>query len=105
MMRMRMRGVFRVLAGCLAVSIGLHFLWDWIAFTVAAERSMQWWQSAAAVLIMLGGILFYGMLVVVGSDWSRRVFDPHSAKRLWGWPFTIVARGAATKQRSDEATE
>ncbi len=76
------------LAGCLAVSIGIHFLWDWVAITAAWSGEMRWWQTAAGVALMVGGILFYGMLTVVGSDWSRRVFAPHSMRTLWGWPFS-----------------
>ena len=91
MARMRMRRWPVALAGCLGVSISLHFLWDWIAFSAARTGTMAWWQTLAAMAILLGGILFYGALVVQGSDWSRRVFAPDRPRSLWRWPFTLLA--------------
>ncbi len=73
------------------MSISLHFLWDWIAFSAARAGVMAWWQTLGAMAILLGGILFYGALVVQGSDWSRRVFAPDSPRSLWRWPFTLLA--------------
>lgn len=90
MARMKMARWPRVLAGCLAVSLTIHFLWDWLAFTAGPKGKMEWHQTLAAVVLMGFGLLFYGMLVVVGSDWSRRVFDPHSVRQLWGWPITLL---------------
>jgi RsiW-degrading membrane proteinase PrsW (M82 family) len=92
MARMRMKGWPRVLAFCLVFSIGLHFLWDCLAFSSIRQGVMTPLQTAAAIGLMLGGILFYGALVVVGSEWSRRVFAPQSMKSLWGWPFTLLRR-------------
>ncbi len=92
MARMSLKGWPRVLAVCLVVSIGMHFLWDCVAFAAGRQGAMTPWQTAAAVCLMLGGILFYGVLVVVGSEWSRQVFAPHSTKSLWGWPFTLLRK-------------
>lgn len=44
-------------------------------------------QTVAAIAIMLGGIVFYGMLVQLGSSLSKERFDPESSRTLWGWPF------------------
>lgn len=89
MARMGMRHWRRVLIGCVAVSVTMHFLWDWLAFEMLYARGKEWWQTLAAIAIMFGGIVFYGMLVVTGSDWSRKVFAPHSKRKLWGWPMTV----------------
>ncbi len=97
MARMRMPRWPLVLAGCLAVSMSLHYLWDWIAFASARAGGIGWWPNAAGIGLMLGGILFYGVLVVIGSDWSRRVFKPRSRRSLWGWPFTLLM----SRRRSD----
>ena len=106
MARMRMPGWPRVLLGCLAVSITIHFLWDWIALAANSAGRMRWWQTAAGVALMVGGILFYGRLVVVGSDWSRRVFAPHQMRTLWGWPFTLLQRQKKESGvRSQESAE
>jgi len=89
MARMRMPRWPRVLAGCLLASMAMHFCWDWLAFSVRGENSMSWWKTIASMGLMFGGMLFYGMLVVVGSDWSRKVFAPHTARQLWGWPASL----------------
>ncbi len=92
MARMSIKGWPRVLAFCLLFSIGLHFLWDCLAFSAIRQGVMTPLQTAAAIGLMLGGILFYGALVVVGSEWSRRVVAPQSMKSLWGWPFTLLRK-------------
>ena len=76
MARMSIRGWPWALAGCLAFSTGLHFLWDCLAFAAIRQGVMTPLQTFAAVSLMLSGILFYGVLVVVGSGWSRRTFAP-----------------------------
>ncbi len=94
MARMSMKGWPWALAGCVAVSMGLHFAWDWIAFSAAEVREMAAWQTAAGIALMLFGILFYGMLVTKASAWSREVFGPEDRKTLWGWPFAGLRRKA-----------
>jgi RsiW-degrading membrane proteinase PrsW (M82 family) len=92
MARIRMRRWPIALLGCLAASMAIHFLWDWIAFVVrdsGAER-MHWSQTIAAIALLLSGVMLYGMLVVLASDWSREIFAPHSKRRLWGWPLTFL---------------
>ena len=76
-----------VLAGCLAFSMALHFLWDWLAFAAQQVGFMAPWQTAAAIGLMLGGIAFYGRLVVCGCGHSQRVFSPGAKRTLLGWPF------------------
>lgn len=88
MARMRMRRASTTLAGCMLVSVGIHATWDWIAFAACARGRMAWWQTAAAVTLMLAGMAFYGTLVAIGSGWSRRRFAPRRSASLWGWPFT-----------------
>lgn len=76
------------LAACATLAMAWHFLWDWIAFTVWVTGPMQWWQTAAAIALMLTGLLAYGFLVVVGSRDSRLTFAAASGKTLRGWPFS-----------------
>ncbi len=97
MARMGLRGWPLALAGCLAVSMSLHFLWDAIALAARGVGAMTAWQTAGAVGLMGSGILFYGMLVVRGSAWSRQIFDPLSPRRLWGWPLTLLVREDASR--------
>ncbi len=92
MMRMEMKRWFAVLLGCVSISMTMHFLWDWIAFDAAMRGAMLSWQTIIAAAMMLFGMVFYGVLVVIGSDWSRREFAPHSARSLWKWPFTLLVR-------------
>lgn len=92
MARMRMRRWPLALLGCLAASMSFHFLWDWIAFEArdAGAERMRWWQTSAAIALMLSSVMLYGMLVVLASDWSRAIFAPHSKARVWGWPLTLL---------------
>jgi RsiW-degrading membrane proteinase PrsW (M82 family) len=85
--RMRLPRWWLVLVGCLFFSMALHFLWDWLAFTAIRAGFMTRWQTAAAVSLMVGGIVFYGRLVVRGSEHSQRVFSSDRKRSLWGWPF------------------
>lgn len=91
MKRMQMRRWPGVLAGCMALSVTFHFLWDWMAFS-ALEGGSRRWQHLASVLLILTGILVYGVLVIIASDWSRQIFAPRSARSLWGWPFSLLIR-------------
>ena len=97
MARMRMPRWKAALAGCLAFTVTWHFLWDWLAFTTMAEGRANLWQTLAAIVLMLAGMLLYGMLVVVGSDWSRKHFSPHSPRELWGWPFDVLMGKTRTR--------
>jgi hypothetical protein len=36
---------------------------------------------------MLAGLLLYGVLTMIASEWSRVQFSPSTPSRLWGWPF------------------
>ncbi len=76
-----------VLARTFAVAWALHFVWDWLALAAPDGSSMSSMQTVAAIAIMLGGIVFYGMLVDLGSSLSKERFDPKSSRTLWGWPF------------------
>ncbi len=90
MFRMRLKRWLPALIGCVGISIGLHFCWDLIAFKTSTlgERPMRY--TVASVSVMLGSMLFFGFLVVLASEWSRRVFAPNEQHRLWGWPLTLL---------------
>ena len=92
MFRMRMPRWFPALVGCVAFSTMLHFLWDVIALESRRLPVVPGWMRAAGVVLMLGGMAFFGFLVVLASEWSRLVFAPHAAHRLWGWPFTLLMK-------------
>lgn len=98
---MRNRRAVWVVPGCLLLAIGLHFMWDWIAFDCLRGAGRTPVHIIGAISVMLFGLLFYGMLVVVGSDWSRRVFAPHSTKVLWGWPVTVMLELVRGKKEHD----
>lgn len=92
MFRMRMNRWLLALIGCVGVSIGLHFCWDLIAFRTAELDVRPTRYTIASVSVMLGSMLFFGLLVVLASEWSRRIFAPNGQHRLWGWPFTLLMR-------------
>ncbi len=92
MARLKMKGWWWALAVCLAVSMGIHFFWDWIAFEAGATGRMSATQSVSAAALLLFGMVFYGALVVKASAWSREIFGADGPQRLWGWPFTLLHR-------------
>jgi RsiW-degrading membrane proteinase PrsW (M82 family) len=85
MARMRMKRWPSALVLCFGAAVGMHFAWDWDA--LAAEDVVSPWRTGALVLLVLSGLGLYGALVELGCGWSRQVFAPGSAERLWGWPF------------------
>jgi RsiW-degrading membrane proteinase PrsW (M82 family) len=87
MARLAMPGWKLALAQCVALSIGIHFLWDWIAFIVRDRGLMTPAQTIGAVGLMITGMVVYGVLVVRGSRRSREIFAPGSTLDPWGWPF------------------
>lgn len=102
MVRMKLPRAWTILVACAGTSMLLHMAWDSIAFAAREVGVMAWWQTTLAVALMIFGMLLYGMLVTISWDWSKRHFEPHSLKELWGWP---IVRGKATNRRSDEATK
>jgi RsiW-degrading membrane proteinase PrsW (M82 family) len=89
-----------VLGQCVAMSIGIHFVWDWIAFIVRDRGAMTRAQTFGAMGLMIVGMTIYGVLVVRGSRRSRELFAPGSPLAPWGWPF---ARAETTAAREREA--
>jgi RsiW-degrading membrane proteinase PrsW (M82 family) len=90
--RMRLPAWPRALAGAVAASVALHFLWDVVALHVSVTLLGVVLQNLAGILVMLSGMLLYGFLVTIASERSRRIFAPASLETLWGWPFAL-ARG------------
>ena len=80
----RWRGLSVVAAG---VSVGIHFLWDWLSLTAVQSGVVRAWHSYAAAGLMLVGFVVYGCLVRIGVGLSREVMAPESTATLWGWPF------------------
>ena len=89
LLRMGIPGSVRTLLGCVAVSTALHFFWDWISLSARDAPDLSWWQKLSAMFLVLWGCLFYGVLVITGSRWSRAVFAPRGRASLWGWPFSL----------------
>jgi protease PrsW len=77
----------RLVVACLGISIAIHFVWDWIAFTSADRGTISTRETAAAIGLMLFGMGLYGLLVARGAAASRALFSPESPRMLWGWPF------------------
>lgn len=92
MFRMKMKFWLPSLLGCFSFSILLHFVWDIIAFTTGEMGMATPWMKFWTIIVMLSGIFFFGFLVVLASEWSRRIFAPDEKHRLWGWPFTLLFR-------------
>lgn len=92
MFRVRMKGWCPALLGCFGVAVGLHFCWDYIAFKTNAMGESPPPYTIATITVMMGGMLFFGFLVMMASEWSRRMFAPEQEHRLWGWPFTLLIR-------------
>ncbi|MEE8043076.1 MAG: PrsW family glutamic-type intramembrane protease [Pseudomonadales bacterium] len=77
------------LGGCVVFAVSWHFLWDWVAFTASGSAALLPMQNAVGVVLMATGMVVYGVLVIMGSNESRRIFAPCSQRELWGWPFTL----------------
>jgi len=75
---------------CLGASITIHALWDyWLGLRVTNPLPKEIQQLTAVGLMCLLA-LFFGILVILGSRWSRAMFAPKSIKQLWGWPFSLL---------------
>ena len=92
MFRMRMAGWLAASIGCISFSMLMHFLWDVIALRSEELGHSPPLVTMASVALIVGGMVFYGFLVVLASEWSRRVFAPDEDHRLWGWPFTLIMK-------------
>lgn len=85
--RMRLAGWPRALGWSFAIAFALHFGWDWVALASPDGSSLTELRTLLAIIIMLSGMLVFGMMVHLGSRLSRGLFAPGSARSLWGWPF------------------
>ncbi len=90
--RISIPGWKRKLVQCFFIATAIHFVWDWMALTAPDRASVNAFQTAASVAVMLFGMLFYGALVHEGSVLSKHRFAPESHLELWGWPFTALKR-------------
>ncbi len=77
-----------IAAACLAASIAIHWLWDWVAFAAADRGTMSPWETVSVIALMVGGMILYGVLITIGARHSRAHFAADDTKTLWGWPFT-----------------
>jgi len=94
----------RWMAGTVAASLALHFAWDVVALGLPPDAGAATVRSLLGASVMLVGMLLYGGLVAVGSDASKQVFAPLSARTIWGWPFTLLrspVRDAPKRRRPD----
>lgn len=87
--RMRTPRWRRGLIGCLAFSIAMHWLWDYNVLRNTFESEGPAARNIAAVCIIVGGMLFYGALVIAGSDLSRDQFNAHGERSIWDLPFSL----------------
>jgi RsiW-degrading membrane proteinase PrsW (M82 family) len=88
--RLRLWGI--VLPLCLASSMVIHFLWDyWLGLPEATTETAVF-RRLAAVSLMAVATTMFGIAVVYGVHWSRKIIAPLSQKRLWGWPFSLLIR-------------
>jgi RsiW-degrading membrane proteinase PrsW (M82 family) len=64
----------------------LHFGWDLVALQADAGPSRPLRDALLGVGLMLTGFVLYGRLVVVGAQWSQKIFSPGRSLRLGQWP-------------------
>jgi len=79
---------------CLGISITIHALWDyWLAMHEASPKNFTADMLRITSVALMGSLTFvFGLLVLLGVQWSRTVFAPKSLKPLWGWPFSLLMR-------------
>ena len=84
--RPRRRYWLPILAGWLAVSMTIHFLWDWLCGIPAAKPTQptatmqeEMFQRGVAVMLMLVAMAAFAYSVKFGSRLSRARFAPDSA--------------------------
>ena len=92
MFRMKMKHWVPVVLGCFSFSVLLHFVWNIIAFETGEMGMATPWMKFWTIIVMFSGMFFFGFLVTLASEWSRRIFAPDEKHRLWGWPFTLLFR-------------
>lgn len=61
--------------------MALHVVWDIIAFDAGDRKAMSAWHTIASIALMLGGLLAFRAMVVVGQRRSERVFTPADPKQ------------------------
>ena len=77
---------------CLGISITIHALWDyWLALHESHRLTDDVLRITSVGL--MGSLTFvFGIMVLLGVQWSRAIFAPKSLKPLWGWPFSLLIR-------------
>jgi RsiW-degrading membrane proteinase PrsW (M82 family) len=68
--------------GCLLAGTSLHYAWDYVALASALSVDASW-AVVASMGLMLAALAGYGLLIVIGSAWSRQRFAPGSSARVW----------------------
>lgn len=76
------------IGGSFLLAVLLHFAWDVIAVPANETGVMTLRQRSIAVALMMLGLAVYGLMVKVGSGWSRRAFPGPRPRGAWGWPVT-----------------
>lgn len=95
MARMRMPGWPPALLACLGFAIALHFAWDVLAFQPVVHGAAALWRQAAAVALMLTGMVVFRALAARGGAWSREVFLPDAARSAAAGPRLSTSGSAA----------
>ncbi len=67
-----------LVAGCLLVSVAVHFAWDVMAY----QRAESVVHRAAPMLLMLGLIVIWGRLLASASRRSQKVFTANATSRM-----------------------
>ncbi len=75
--RKRWLVAFAVTWGC---AVALHVFWDIVAFSASDLGRMLLWHKAAAVGLMLGGLVVYWRLVAVAEGMARKWFGGNSSR-------------------------
>ncbi len=69
------------LARCVGLVMLMHFAWDYL---VGFAEDQTHWRKLVAAGLIGASVVWYGMLVVRTSKWSRAMHAPQSKQRLAG---------------------
>ena len=78
-----------ILPTWISASVAIHFLWDYACGMPQDADAV--FQRSVAVLLMLFGLVLFGVAVYVGNVTSKTFHPPQDGerRRLVGWPFSL----------------
>lgn len=89
---LRVRGAWLSLVACALGAMLLHFAWDCVAEWKPATVLLSRVRIGAAALVMVSGMIAYGLLCDRGAQHSYRVHGRGKKLSLLDWPFNLLIR-------------